>query len=87
MYSVHPISNMDMATSRTTDILREAAQARLVKSVTETAAANAESAPKATLRRHLGNLLVRSGERLQAASRSTPVEESGVTAGILHLAR
>ena len=82
MFSGHPISNIDMANSRAVDLLREAAKSRLVNSV------NAERAPKtSTLRHCLGNLLVRSGERLQAARRPIPVDESGVSAGVLHLAR
>jgi hypothetical protein len=79
MYSGHPITYIEMTASRNADILREAAKARLVNSI------NAGKAPKiSTLRHRLGNLLVRSGERLQAASRPIPVDESG---GVLHLAR
>lgn len=81
MFSVHPISQLDIASARTAEIMREAALARLARSAVE-------ESPRTPLRHCLGNLLVRTGERLQVQARgSVALDESNVSPGALHLAR
>jgi hypothetical protein len=82
MLAGHSILSSEVARHRTDDILRTAAQARLVE-----AAIHGQSPVRATMRHRVGSLLVRSGERLLTVSRRQPCESAEVTAGVMRLAR
>ena len=81
MQSGHLIAQTEFAKQRSDELLRQAARRRLILTVTES------QGRKTALRHRLGNLLVRSGERLQKVGRVQPVDDFGTSAGVLHLAR
>jgi hypothetical protein len=77
----HPIIGFDFANSHRDDLLREAAERRLV------AEAHRDRGSVGALRRRIGDALVRAGERLQGARNRRVAEELGPAPGALHLAR
>jgi hypothetical protein len=81
MNAGHPIIGFDIADHHRADLLRQAAERRLI--------AEARHARPTTgaLRRRAGNLLVRLGEHLQGARESGLAPELGEVAGALRLAR
>jgi hypothetical protein len=80
MNAGHPIIGFDIANCHRDDLLREAAERRLI------ADAHRERPSVNALRRRVGNALVRAGEHLQGA-RQRRVAEDLVNAGALRLAR
>jgi hypothetical protein len=82
MQSSHLIAQTEFAKSRRDELIGHAARQRLIQTATD-----GQERKTSTLRHRLGNLLVRSGERLQAANRSQPADDFGTSAGVLHLAR
>lgn len=82
MQSSHLIAQTEFARSRSDELIREATRQRLIQTATDNQERNTT-----TLRHRLGNLLVRSGERLQAANCAQPADDFGTSAGVLHLAR
>ncbi|HEY7034354.1 MAG TPA: hypothetical protein VH482_23660 [Thermomicrobiales bacterium] len=77
----HPIIGIDFANCRRDDILRQAEVDRLV------AEARVARPTVGTLRRKVGNVLVRFGERLQGARERRLADELGESVGSLELAR
>jgi len=81
MNAGHPIIAFDFANCHRDDLLREAAERRLV------ADAHRGRPSVNALRRRVGNALVRAGEHLQGARGRRIAEELGNAAGALHVAR
>ena len=77
----HPIIGFDFANCHRDDLLRDAAERRLVSE------AHRDRGSVGALRRRIGNALVRVGEHLQGARRRRVSEELGAAPGALHLAR
>ena len=78
----HPIISFDVANHHREEMLRSAAERRLIVE-----AHGARSVEVGALRRHAGNLLVRFGEHLQGARRLRIAEELESAPGALRLAR
>ena len=77
----HPIICFDFANNRRDDLLREAAERRIV------AEAHRDRDSVGALRRRIGDSLVRAGERLQGARHRRIADELNPAPGALHLAR